>query len=198
MANMNKDIICYITSFERSVKIIEASLELVKKWESDTIILEEYLMLNHRGWELLFKTFSLFYCDNCIQNHHIIKHIYNFKEKNILNRKAKNLYEFFLGDISIEYYKMLDDLFANTNSRYSDINDILGIKSLHMVVDRWIKDYAFINSLNYDLIRNNITEINNKNLQFIASHFSNNKNEKIISPIFHNYNKIKKLTAQSH
>jgi hypothetical protein len=147
-----------INAYQLSVDIIKMSLAL----------LEEILRLNHRGWELFFKA-SCFVFSNTVprdsdelRGHKLSELTPKFQ----LIYDKQNLNKLFQSKMFQRYFKLLDDLFSDTTSRYNVINDLLGESSKHYVIDSWIKIQGFdMEKDMYGSIRSRILDINNISLR---------------------------------
>ena len=157
-----------INAYQMSVSIIEMSLGLIEKWECDTTYLEEILRINHRGWELFFKTSHFLFSETIpTKRKDINGHSLSILLPGLqLNYTGQNLNTLFQSKMFRDYFQLLDDLFADMDSRYNVINDLLGIPSKHYVVDQWIKAQKFNLKIDmYELIRKRILEINKISLR---------------------------------
>lgn len=176
-------------AFEKSVYLIEDSVKRIEEWENDTEKLEEILRSNHRGWEIFFKAFILLHNQQYHKIHYLTELITKMDELNLLPHiETQNLEKLFRREISFNYYEMLDNLFADTNSRYAELNAIEGKISHFYVVDSWIKKYAWLKGmLDYNAIRSSLAEINNINLRYFAIYFTTSDPERrFFASAFHN------------
>lgn len=188
-----------IRAFEHAVKIIELSLFDIEEWgKSQEIIgtenLEELLRINHRGWEILFKTFRFCINGKFLEGHNIITQIKCIKKEGLLTYQMQNLETIFFSEKTQEYFKLLDDLFDDSSSRYNTINDLIGKNSKHWNADEWIKKHVIFqgNNTSNSIEESTVTEIIETNmicLRYIAMHFSSSKapHKRSLSPIFSKY-----------
>lgn len=183
--------ISMIQSLQESMDILNSSLVRIEEWKCDTENLEEILRNNHRGWELLLKTFQSHFTNIPFKrNHKIIEIISLLEKENKLNFPKQNMQKLFFSENYQDYFKLLDRL-VDTKSRYRNLNDLIGEESAHYEIDKWIKNHiGYIDkktfNINYDKIRNDIIKINYVSIRFIAMNFScSNDSETIqLSSVF--------------
>lgn len=181
-------------AFQFSQGIIELSIANIQDWEQDTELLEEILIINHRGWEFMFKTFRYTMSKGFDEGHCLKKQINLISKEKLFTIKRQNLDSLFFSDKYQNYFKALDELFADTKNRYRVLNNLMGKKNgENFIIDKWIKKYTnwFNESekcINYTTIRDEILTINRVCMRFIALHFSmsNDANLKQISACFNN------------
>lgn len=182
-----------VEALEHSMAIINLSIDNTEKWEYDTLTLEEILRINHRGWELLLKSFRYWFSEGkyFTPGHSLVKQINKLKQDGLLTCNIQNLLHLFLSDKMQDYFKMLDNLFDNPDGRYNTLNALKGDNGNFYIVDEWIKKYVNYQQLVppkilYENIKNEIIKVNFICIRFIALHFSMSKdqNNKQLSVVF--------------
>jgi len=178
----------YLNSFEQAVNLIDFSLRSIENWDNDILILEELLRINHRGWELFFKTYKHLFSEKMERGHSLIKLIESIEKNDLIWFELQNMRKLFETDLYRSYFELLDNLFNDTASRYANINDIIGVRSKHCIVDQWLTNHDLIKNLKtmYSDIKSIILEINHVSLRLFAMHFSYNENSeyKLYTPYF--------------
>lgn len=179
----------YVQAYNQANYIIQFSLKSIEKWEYDFQILEELLRINHRGWELLLKTFRHSMNGRFHGGHSLINQILMIKKEGLFWVKLQNLDKLFSGPISMDYFRLLDDLFDDTQSRYAHVNDFLGKASKHHLIDSWVKNHKLDKDPNKfcETTKEVILEINMINMRYIYLHFSQDPSNKKYSSIFGQY-----------
>lgn len=152
-----------IQAYQLAVFTLETSLDQIQKWECDTEKLEELLRINHRGWELFLKTAQFSFSNQTFsENHYITRLLPTLK----LTYAGQNLDRLFNNELFISYFSLLDALFADMDSRYNRLNDLLGKQSKYYTVDAWIieQNIHHKNDIN-QATRKRILEINDISLR---------------------------------
>lgn len=130
----------YLKSFEQSVHLIDFTIKCIEDWDHDILILEELLRINHRGWELFFKTYKHLFSEKMERGHSLIALIESIERDGLIWFKLQNMKKLFESDLYRSYF----NLFNDTASRYANINDIIGARSKHYIVDQWLTNHNLI------------------------------------------------------